>query len=225
LPIAANQTNITTLDGAVLEYVDSYKYLGVWLDFQIHINYLQSKIKSRIGFLFRHKASFTYAAKHSLVKLTILPIFDFGDVIYKMASKTLLGKLDVIYHSAIRFVTKAPYTTHHCNLYSLICWPSLYTCRRIHWLQLIYKSLLGIFPPYLSSLVTIAASTRSMRSNRYILLAVPKAYTSLGRHSFQFSAAYDWNELQKSLKLEVPVSLTNFKHQLSKLFVDHCTCL
>jgi hypothetical protein len=37
---------------------------------------------------------------------------DFGDVIYKIASNTLLSKLDAVYHSAFCFVTKAPYTTH-----------------------------------------------------------------------------------------------------------------
>ena len=119
LPAPARPTSITTLIGSDLEYVD-YKYLGVWLDcklsFQTHIKHLQSKIISRIGFLFRSKASFTHAAKLTLVRLTILPILDFGDVIYKIASNTLLSKLDVVYHSAIRFVTKAPYTTHYCDL-------------------------------------------------------------------------------------------------------------
>ncbi|CDQ99708.1 unnamed protein product [Oncorhynchus mykiss] len=74
-----------------------------------HIKHLQSKIKSRIGFLYRNKASFTHAAKHTLVKLTILPILDFGDVIYKIASNTLLNKLDAVYHSAIRLSPK-PHT-------------------------------------------------------------------------------------------------------------------
>ena len=59
-------TSITTLAGSDLEYVDNYKYLGVWLDcklsFQTHIKHLQSKIKSRICFLFCNKASFTHAA-------------------------------------------------------------------------------------------------------------------------------------------------------------------
>uniref|UniRef100_A0A8C7RC26 Reverse transcriptase domain-containing protein n=1 Tax=Oncorhynchus mykiss TaxID=8022 RepID=A0A8C7RC26_ONCMY len=133
LPVPTRLSNITTLDGSDLEYVD--KYLGVWLDcklsFQTHIKHLQSKVKSRIGFLFHNKASFTHAAKHTLVKLTILPILDFGDVIYKIASNTLLNKLDAVYHSAIRFVTKAPYTTHHCDLYALVGWPSLhYSSRR-----------------------------------------------------------------------------------------------
>uniref|UniRef100_A0A4W5M1G2 Cryptochrome circadian regulator 2 n=1 Tax=Hucho hucho TaxID=62062 RepID=A0A4W5M1G2_9TELE len=67
LPAPARPTSITTLDGSDLEYVDNYKYLGVWLDcklsFQTHIKHLQSKIKSRICFLFRNKASFTHAAK------------------------------------------------------------------------------------------------------------------------------------------------------------------
>ena len=107
----ARSSSITTLDGSDLEYVDNYKYLGVCLDcklsFQIHIKHLQSKIKSRIGFLFCNKAS-THAAKHTLVKLTILPILDFGDVIYKIASNTLLSKFAVVYHSATHYVTKAP---------------------------------------------------------------------------------------------------------------------
>ena len=66
---------ITTLDGSDLEYVDNYKYLGVWLDcklsFQTHNKHLQSKITSRIDFLFQNNASFTHAAKHILVELTI----------------------------------------------------------------------------------------------------------------------------------------------------------
>ena len=145
-------SSITTLDGSDL-YVDNYKYLGIWLDcklsFQTPIKHLQSKIKSRIGFLFCIKASFTPAAKHTLIKLTILP--SFGNVIYKIASNTLLSKLDAVYHSAIRFVTKAPYATHHCDLYALVGWSSLRIRRQTHWLQVIYKSLLGKPPPYLSS--------------------------------------------------------------------------
>ncbi|CDQ89749.1 unnamed protein product [Oncorhynchus mykiss] len=208
LPAPACPTSITTLDSSDLEYVDIYKYLGVWLDcklsFQTHIKHLQSKIKSRVGFLFR-----THAAKLTLVKLTILPILDFGDVIYKIASNTLLSKLDAVYHSAIRLVTKAPYTTHHCDLYALVGWPSLHIRHQTHWLQVIYKSMLGKAPPYLSSLVTMATPTRSTRSSRCISLIIPKANTSFGCLSFQFSAACDWNEWQKSLKLE-----TYLPHQL-----------
>jgi hypothetical protein len=103
LPSPACPTSITTLDGSELEYVDNCKYLGVWLDcklsFQTHSKHLQYK-------LFCNKASFTHAAKHTLAEVTILPILDFGNVIYKIASNTLLSKLDAVYHSDIRLSPK-----------------------------------------------------------------------------------------------------------------------
>ena len=84
--------------------------------------------------------------------------------------------------------------------------------------------MLGKAPPYLSSLVTITTPTRRTSSSRYISLVIPKANTSFGRLSFQFSSANDWNELQKSLKLETHISLTSFKHQLLEQLTDYCTC-
>ncbi len=55
----------------------------------------------------------------------VLPLFDYADVIYKNARKVVLEQLDVLYHAAIRLITKAPYITiivnytsfwtgHHC---------------------------------------------------------------------------------------------------------------
>uniref|UniRef100_A0AAZ3PK88 AGBL carboxypeptidase 4 n=1 Tax=Oncorhynchus tshawytscha TaxID=74940 RepID=A0AAZ3PK88_ONCTS len=44
---------------------------------------------------------------------------------------------------AIHLVTKVPSTTHHCDLYAHVGWPSLHIRRQTHWLQVIYKSLLG----------------------------------------------------------------------------------
>jgi hypothetical protein len=65
LPAPARPTSITTLDGSDLEYVDNYKYLGVWLDcklsFQTHIKHLQSIITSRISLL--HSRRQTYPSK------------------------------------------------------------------------------------------------------------------------------------------------------------------
>ncbi|CDR04496.1 unnamed protein product [Oncorhynchus mykiss] len=139
---------ITTSEGLELEVVTSYKHLGVWLDgtlsFSQHISKLQAKVKFRLGFL---NPSFTPAAKLTLIQMTILPMLDSGNVIYRSAGKGALEWLDVLYHSAIRFATNAPYRTHHCTLYSSVNWSSLYTRRKTHWLMLIYKTLLGLTPP------------------------------------------------------------------------------
>ena len=116
---------ITTSEGLELEVVTSYKFLGVWLEdtlsFFQHISKLQSKVKSRLGFLYHNRSSFTPAAKHTLIQMTILPTLDYGDVIYRSVGKGVLERLDALYHSAIRFATNAPYRTHHCTLYSVLC--------------------------------------------------------------------------------------------------------
>ena len=103
---------ITTSEGLELEVVTSYKYLGVWLEgtlsFSQHISKLQAKVKSRLGFLYRNRSSFTPAAKLSLIQMTILPILDYGDIIYRSAGEGALERLDVLYHSAIRFAPMLP---------------------------------------------------------------------------------------------------------------------
>jgi ABC-type Fe3+-siderophore transport system permease subunit len=127
-----------------------------------------------------------------------------------MVSNTLLSKLDSVYHSAIRFVTKAPYTlpTTATCMFSLASLCFIFVAKSTG--SRSSMSLLGKALPYFSSLVTIATPTRSTHSSRYISLVIPKANSSFGPLSFQFSAANDWKELQKSLKLETYISLNNF---------------
>ena len=114
---------IHTSEDLELEVVTSFKYLGVWLDgtlsFSQDITKLQAKVKSRVGFLYRNLYSFSTAAKLTRIQMTILPMLDYGDVIYRSADKGALEWLDVLYHSAIRFATNAPYRTHHCILSSV----------------------------------------------------------------------------------------------------------
>ncbi len=47
---------------------------------------------------------FTTPAKKYLVQTTVLPLFDYGDVIYRNASKGVLEQLDVLYHADITFL-------------------------------------------------------------------------------------------------------------------------
>ena len=81
--------------------------------------------------------------------MTILPTLDYGDVIYRSAGNGALERLDVLYYSAIRLATNAPYRTHQFTLYSSVNWSSLYTRHKTHWLMLIFKTFLGLTPPYL----------------------------------------------------------------------------
>lgn len=53
-----------------------------------YINTLLSKVKTWIGFVYHHKSSFTNSAKNLLVKISIIPILDYSDVMYRTASES-----------------------------------------------------------------------------------------------------------------------------------------
>jgi hypothetical protein len=156
--------------------------------------------------------------------MTILPMLDYGNIIYRSAGKGALERLDGLYHSAIRFATNAPYRTHHCTLYLSDNWSSLYTRRKTQWLMLIYKTLLGLPPHYLRYLLQPSSSTYNTRSASHILVKVPKAHTSLGRSSFQFAVASNWNELQQTLKLDSFISISSLKDSIMDTLTDSCGC-
>ena len=58
-------------------------------------------------------------------RLSNITTLDGSDLEYVDNYNTLLNKLDAVYHSAIRFFTNAPYTTHHCDLSPSSRWLAL----------------------------------------------------------------------------------------------------
>ena len=129
------------MNGSELEYVNSYKYLSAWLDcslsFHIYITHLQSKIKSRICFLYRNKASFTHSVKHTFVKMSM----DYGDVVYRLDPKSIPNKLDVICHP---LCYQLPFNTNHCDLYTLVNWSLIHTRHQTHWYQVPHRQVLSL---------------------------------------------------------------------------------
>ena len=64
--------HITTLTGHNIERVFEYKYLGIWLDqkltFKFHINTLASKLKQKIGYLYRNKLNFPLLCRKQIIE-------------------------------------------------------------------------------------------------------------------------------------------------------------
>ena len=148
--ITSSSSGIFTLQNEEIELVNSYKYLGIWLDsklsFQTHVDCLVKSLRSKIGFLFRNKACFSTRSRKTIVQSLVMPVFDYGDTLYMHASQTVLKPLDAVFHSALRFITGYGFRTHHCDLYTQVNWPSLANRREQHILLLIFKALSGKVP-------------------------------------------------------------------------------
>ncbi len=96
--------------------------------------------------------------------------------------------------------------------------------RSLHWLPvryhvdfkiifLIFKSLNGLAPPYLSDLLTEHCPVVSLRSSNQRLLRVPKSkLKSRGDRAFSVAAPRLWNALPSSIRFAPSISV--FKSRL-----------
>lgn len=163
---------ISTLNGISIEFVDSYKYLGFWLDkklnFKHHIECLAMKLKFTLSFLYRLKSCFSMSSRKTLVAGLFLP-----HTVYRFACPSALAKLNPLYHSALRYITDSNYRTHHCVLYNLVDWPSLAMHRMQNWYIFIYKAILRKPPSYINSKFLFLQGSHSLRSQAWLHCAVP----------------------------------------------------
>ena len=76
---------ITTTNGSNIERISEYKYLGIWLDekftFKCHIDNLTCKLRQKIGFFYRNRASFPEICRKRVIEAVFLSVLDYGDVI------------------------------------------------------------------------------------------------------------------------------------------------
>ncbi len=204
------------------------KYLGIWLDdkltYSSHIDSLLKKLRPTLGFYFRLKKCFSFVARRRLVESTLLWVLDYGDIIYMHAPQNVLKKLDVVYHTALWFVTGISVRTHHCNLYEMTNWTSLCLRRKKHMLIFILKALVVKLPQYISSLLTYCTNIYNTRLTDKLLLKMPIFHTEIGRSAFSNYAPYVWNELQGILHMESVPSLAMFKNILKSVYIEQCTC-
>ncbi len=140
------------------------------------------------------------------------------------ASTYLLNRLDGVYHAALRFITNACSRTHHCLLYNYVGWSSLCQIRKSHMLLYIVKTLLGMLPNYITSLLCLCGKNYSTRSSNGIKLVVPRVHSEHGKSSFSYYAPWLWNEFQATTPLETIPPLNIFKNVLQCKMNESCCC-
>ena len=99
-----------TLEGTVLENVDSIKYLGVTitndLKWNIHINNICTKAKRTLGFLRRNLFSCPQDVKEAAYKGLVRPVLEYGSSVWDPHTKCLQEELEKVQKRAARFVTR-----------------------------------------------------------------------------------------------------------------------
>lgn len=74
-------------DETILVPVTEYKHFYSQFIVLHHINTLQTKVKAKLGFLYRNHSSFTFSAKRAIIEICTLSLFNYDDIIYAHACK------------------------------------------------------------------------------------------------------------------------------------------
>ena len=105
------QVNLNIYDSSErIEEVDTFKYLGLYLDrhlcFDDHIDKIIRKVNQRTGFLWRMRNFINQPLAKYLYQSLIHPVFQYCDFIYDGCTITLKNKLQVTQNAALRAVRK-----------------------------------------------------------------------------------------------------------------------
>ena len=94
------------MDNTPLDYVPTYKYLGITADqtlnFNPNVNQIIKTVSYKLSLLSKLKIYITTEAAIQVYKSMIIPYFDYGDVIYHCSSKKLLDKLQKLQNRGLK---------------------------------------------------------------------------------------------------------------------------
>lgn len=120
--------NISTSNGLMIQRVTEYKYHAIWIEEKLtvkfHIDNLESKLRQKVGYFCRNKMIFPTFCMKRVVGAVCMSTLDYDDLTYTHASSSTLKPLDSVCHSALRFIARDDYGTHHCILYDKVVWSS-----------------------------------------------------------------------------------------------------
>ena len=130
------------------------------------------------------------------------PHFRYCCSVWGNCGDSRLSMLQKLQNRAARVVTNSSYDAPAANLIEELKWPTVYDMINQETATIVFKSISGLAPTYLSTLFT-RNSTRDIVNLRncetYLL-------TSNGQKAFSFPGAKVWNELKHEVKLAPSLS-------------------
>ena len=130
--------------------------------------------------------------------------------------KSLSNRLQKLQSRAARILTFSSYDTSADPIFEQLNWKRLDTQRQIQVATMVYKSIHGLVPDYLSYLFTKYDPPYNLRNSEN-KLAVPLPRTNFLKNSFSYNVAVIWNSL--SPELQQAKSLQSFRNGCRDFFV------
>ncbi len=141
--------------------------------------------------------------------------------------KKTIRQLQLIQNTAARILTRTRTSEHITPVLRSLHWRPVAFRIDFKELLLIYKSLNGLGPKYISDMLAKYKPNRPLRSLGSSRLEIPRVHTKQGESAFSYLAARSWNQLPEEIRCVK--TLATFKsrlktHLFSCAFVKWALC-
>lgn len=210
--------------GALAPYVKPYvKNLGVVLDSALkldrQVNQFVKASFYQLRTLVKMKSFLSFSNFEKVIHGFITTRLDYCNSLYLGISQSSINRLQIVQNAAARVLTGVRKRKHITPVLQSLHW--LPVCNRINFkvLLLVFKSLNGLAPAYLSDLLTLHQPTRTLRSANLDLLVVPRSkLKNRGDRAFSIGAPRLWNNLPPEIRTAPTLSI--FKVRLKTFLFD-----
>ena len=144
----------------------------------------------------------------------ILPIFDYGCMIWGRCTTANIQRLLKLQKRAARIILQADILTPSLRMFNELKWLSFPRRVQYHSCVMVYKALNNLAPDYVKDLFKNVSDThnRNTRSVDKALLHIPRFKTNSFENSFSVSAARIWNTIP--LEVRTSSNLETFKRSV-----------
>ena len=198
-------TPLLVINNVPVKQVSHTKSLGVHIDenlsWNVHIEKLSKKVASGIGALKRIRPYVPFTTMQLIYKCLVQPYFDYCSAVWDSCSSYLVNKLQKLQNRAARVLTSSSYDTNADYLFESLGWKNLVSQRRFTKAIMVYKSLNGLAPDYLSNMFVDRNSITNYAlrdTSNKLALSLPR--TNYLKNSFSYSGAVLWNSLPTELR-------------------------
>ena len=188
-----------SINNLPVKQVSHTKSLGTHIDenlsWNVHIDKLCKKVASGIGAIKRIRPYVHFATMNLVYNYCLIqPYFDYCSIIWDSCGSTLADKLQNLQNRAARVLTSSSYDTNADYLFDKLGWKKLASQRKIAKAIMVFKSLNGLAPDYLSEMFADRSSiTNYALRDTGGKLALPQPRTNYLKNSFGYSGAALWN--------------------------------
>ncbi|MCO0615711.1 hypothetical protein M8756_20885, partial [Lutimaribacter sp. EGI FJ00015] len=151
-----------------------------------HIHEISNKVSSVIGALNQVRP---FVSTHTAIKIykgLIEPHFDYCNIVWGNCGITLRNKVQKLQNRAARVLTYSSYDVDAGHLFKLLGWKNLACQQQFQRATMVYRSLHGLAPNYLSSKFERREVAYNLRDSEN-KLNVPLPRTNYYKNSFSYS--------------------------------------